>query len=351
MNQEPNIRPHAKSEGESLPATLPVTAPPAAVPLQSSGQMSDTMPDPLSMPYNQFHQPIETPLQPNTAFITASTVPLPPSGRKPHKALIISGIALLLVLVGLAGGAWYYYDTYPLKADYVAAQDKLNGLVLNPKHTKQFEDIANKKDISDLPDEELQTYAVNFRKVRDDVVKTFDEFDSLRVNKDEDVRSAYEELSKRYSMTSLEYLTLVESYPQVRKMGTACAAVDIGNPVEEARTGDEALALYTRRVQPCLDGVAPLKQSQNKTIANFATSYENVINDLGQKLKEARDATTTAQVLRILADIRKIEGRTVSMRNGMQDDIDYMKKEVERIDTLADKLKKALKAGKAKALI
>lgn len=318
---------------------------------------ADALPDPLEFAKNASTEQVTTEAQSDKG-VSVSPVPLPPTvplappSHRSHRGMFVGMLVLVLILAGLGGGAWWYYDNFPLKYDYSVAIDHHNRIFnLDTERVK----VLTEKDLDTFSEEEIETGVKKLKDIRSKLDDELAQFQTLRANKNESVRDVFGDLKKKYEALLDEEVALREGYSRVKKMDSVCGSVDIdamNNTIQRARTGDEAVATYTQYMQPCMDEAARLKSSKSDTIRVFADERINASTQVGNALKKMGNATTLRELAEANKEMDVAEQLDDVAIEGLKLRMDQFRAKAEKLrDSEAQDLKNALERGQAEALI
>ena len=316
----------------------------------------DTMPDPLDVEFSNLDQATATLLPSSDAATTlAASQPTPPSASKgsSRTGIVLGVIAAVVLLAGLAGGAWYYYENYALKSDYTKAIDVYNSEIKSATGDAQLANGAVDS-VTEMSDEEIAKELARLKDMQVRIEKGLHQLGEQRVMKDEDVKQAYEEYNTQVKEVFPVVIAIYEAAPGLQSARAACAAMDFTthkDRLSAAKTGDEARSILVEVMKPCTDQLELLKKSKSTIVADYATQFLGVFSDLADTLKSMMDATTAQEYSVSVEALKKINQEPSLINDEIQGRMDRLSERTKGLNSTFEALENTLHDKHKKALI
>lgn len=272
----------------------------------------------------------------------------PTPRNKSYAGLVVAILSCVILLAGLGGATWYYYDNYALKSDYRVGIDKYNEFNIDQNKDKSFMG----EDLMDMSDEDIVKVAKQLKDMEAHLATKLDEFSTLRVNKDDDVKQAYVKLDKALDEALPEVVALAESLPQLKKVAIVCDSSDMStfeDRLRSARNGDEAQAIFLEAMIPCSKELKKLEASRSSFVREYAAQSLDIFDQLGENLKMLGNATTENEAQIAYDALEKTAQEPGLLEDDMRGKAERLSDKRNEFKQAGRDLKHALELGESRA--
>lgn len=246
-----------------------------------------------------------------------------------NKKFLIIGGGVVAVIVAIVAGMILFGG--PTKSDY---NDAVTAMKAVRDDYKEIDRVARRASSNSLMSG--STESISAEKELKVYRESADKLKELKALRDKEVKEAYDKFLQKHEKFVPYIEDTSKSLVDFVQMNKTCNAISSSLRSLSTTEKNQAIAEFSKKMQPCEKAIDKLKESKNKTFAEFGDKMSNTLKDLKEVATEMAQANSSS-ALEMLSVRSKLLKSVRSMGDAMREFSTKMREDSKNYD-VADEI-------------